>query len=157
MGEKLKKILRISYFVICATLIFILLLPGKTNDELISPVPRITGEPSPTPTIYPEPEPSYYYGKASWYGKELCSGNPCRTASGEWFDENAFTAACSDDFPFGTRLIVSYEKNSVEVRCNDRGIFKANYGRILDLSKASFNALASDSKGVIWVRIRKVK
>jgi len=156
MGEKLKKILRISYFVICATLIFILLLPGKTNDELISPVPRITGEFNPTPTISPEPEPTYYYGKASWYGKELCGGNPCRTASGEWFDENDFTCACSDDFPLGTRLIVSYEENSVEVRCNDRGIFKKKYGRILDLSKASFMALSPLEAGIIWVRIRKI-
>jgi rare lipoprotein A len=130
------------------------LVSRKEAYEVISPFAE---RPVPTPTVPAEPEPTYHYGKASWYGSEFCSGRPCRTASGEWFDENAFTCACSDDFPLGTRFIVSYNENSVEVRCNDRGAFKKKYGRILDLSKKAFETLAPNSKGVIWVRIKEVK
>lgn len=150
-----------SQIFICAIIAFtiaFLRLPAQGGkSELISPVPMVIQESCPTPTATPEPRLSYNYGKASWYGQEFCRGNPCRTASGAWFNENAFTAACADIFPLGTRLIVSYEESSVEIVCNDRGGFTQGYGRILDLSKAAFETLAPTSKGVIWVRVKKME
>ena len=46
-------------------------------------------------------------GKASWYGKEICGSrygtSQCKTASGEIFDENAYTFA-HRTMAFGTRI-----------------------------------------------------
>lgn len=131
--------------------------PGGLSDKTNNPISEVTQEPNPTPTSTPEPSPSYYYGKASWYGKELCNGKRCRTANGDWFDENAFTCACGEEFPLGSKLAVSSGENSIEVVCNDRYLCKKNCSRILDLSKKAFETLAPNSKGVVWVRVREVK
>jgi rare lipoprotein A len=71
-----------------------------------------------------------------------------RTANGEVFDPNAFTAA-SKTLPFNTRVRVTNPANgkSVVVRINDRGPYVS--GRCLDLSRAAFQAIASLSAGVI--------
>ena len=76
-------------------------------------------------------------GTASWYGAELRGG---RTASGERFDEHAFTAA-SPSLPIGTRVRVTNLANgrSAVVRINDRGPFAR--GRVLDVSHAAARAL----------------
>jgi len=42
-------------------------------------------------------------------------------------------------------------------RCNDRGSFNEKYNREMDLSKATFATLAPLSKGVIAVKIEKLK
>ncbi len=68
---------------------------------------------------------------ASWYGEELRGSF---TASGEPFNPDGYTAA-SKTLPLGTRLRVSNEGKSVDVRINDRGPYVA--GRDLDLSKAA--------------------
>ncbi len=68
---------------------------------------------------------------ASWYGEELRGQ---KTASGEPFNPDGYTAA-SKTLPLGTRLRVSNEGKSVDVRINDRGPYVA--GRDLDLSKAA--------------------
>ncbi|QWC55886.1 septal ring lytic transglycosylase RlpA family protein [Erythrobacter sp. 3-20A1M] len=72
-------------------------------------------------------------GNASYYGRKF-QGR--RTASGERFDMNDFTAA-HRTLPFGTRVRVTNEANgkSVVVRINDRGPFSGH--RILDLSRAA--------------------
>lgn len=137
-------------------------LTKEVNNELISPISEAAEEPSPTPTVSQQSRKTYYFGKASWYGEDYClqriNGRlPCHTASGEIFDEDKFTSACADIFPFGSRLIVSYKENSVEVVCNDRGGFTKRCGRIVDLSKAAFKALAPLSKGVIWVQVEVVR
>lgn len=72
-------------------------------------------------------------GEASWYGNPH-HGN--KTASGEIFNMNDFTAA-SRTIPFGTVVKVTNQNNGKEVvvRINDRGPFHG--GRIIDLSKAA--------------------
>jgi len=96
-----------------------------------------------------------YRGKVSYYTNRYCElYNPaCKTASGEVFDDTKFTAACAQFLALGTRLRVSAGNNSVEVYCNDRGSFYESFGRILDLSKASFASLAPLSKGILTVDI----
>jgi rare lipoprotein A len=93
-------------------------------------------------------------GVASWYNVKSSSS---RTASGERFLETAFTGA-SNDYPFNTLLKVTNLENgkSVIVRVNDRGGFK-KYGRIIDLSKGAFAKIADLKRGIITVKITKIK
>lgn len=88
-------------------------------------------------------------GEASYYGPGF-AGRP--TASGETFDPQAFTAA-HKSLPFGTLVRVHNEETgrTVIVRINDR--FPGTKGRIIDLSQASFEAIAPPSQGVAPVRL----
>jgi rare lipoprotein A len=88
-------------------------------------------------------------GRASWYGKKF---HGRRTASGERYDRNAFTAA-HRTLPFGTRVRVRsvITGKEVVVRINDRGPFKRS--RVIDLSQAAFNALGLQGRGVIQVEL----
>jgi rare lipoprotein A len=76
-------------------------------------------------------------GKASWYGPGF---HGRRTANGEIFNARALTAA-HRTLPFGTRVRVVNKRtgHSVVVRINDRGPYAR--GRIIDLSRASAEAL----------------
>lgn len=92
-------------------------------------------------------------GTASYYTYESCRREGTSgvwTASGDAFDENDLTAAMWG-VPFGTRVRVTHGSNSVVVRINDRGPSKrlVATGRIIDLSKGAFLALASLDQGVI--------
>lgn len=73
-------------------------------------------------------------GGASWYA--LTS----KTASGERMNPAAMTAA-HRTLPFGSKVIVTNQRNgkSVVVRINDRGPFIR--GRVIDLSKAAARKL----------------
>ncbi|WP_375461717.1 septal ring lytic transglycosylase RlpA family protein [uncultured Enterovirga sp.] len=84
-----------------------------------------------------KPERPLQAGVASWYGPGF---HGRRTASGEVFNQNALTAA-HRYLPFGTKVKVVDPKTgrSVIVRINDRGPFA--HGRVIDLSKASAQAL----------------
>lgn len=77
------------------------------------------------------------------------------TAFGESFDMNAFTAA-HKTLPYNTLVKVTNVENgkSVVVRINDRGPFVD--GRDMDLSLASFTAIAERSKGVIRARFERL-
>jgi rare lipoprotein A len=88
-------------------------------------------------------------GLASWYGGKF-QGR--RTANGEIFDTNEFTAA-HKTLPFGTVVKVTSLENgkSTVVRINDRGPFIP--GRIIDLSRAAAAAIGLAGKGVAKVRI----
>ncbi len=85
--------------------------------------------------------------RASYY----CSGR--RTASGERFNPNGFTAA-HRTLPFGTRLAVTNPANgrTVVVRINDRGPFVR--GVSLDLARGA--AFAIGMRGTGTVRIARV-
>ena len=98
-------------------------------------------------------QPEYHNGEVSYYDRTYCEKyNPsCITASGEVFDDTAFTCACDYEYPLGTMFRFYYKDKSVVVKCNDRGSFK-KYGRVADLSKASFKELASIKKGVLEVK-----
>lgn len=71
-----------------------------------------------------------------------------RTADGEAFNPNDFTAA-SKTLAFNTRVRVTNPANgkSVVVRINDRGPYVS--GRCLDLTSAAFAAITSLSAGVL--------
>ena len=88
-------------------------------------------------------------GIASYYGGAL-RGN--RTASGERFDPDTFTAA-HRTLAFGTCLRVENLDNgrSVQVRINDRGPFVQ--GRIVDVSEAAARALDFTQRGVTRVKL----
>jgi rare lipoprotein A len=82
-----------------------------------------------------------FSGIASFYGNE--SGR--QTASGQRFDQNAFTCA-HRSLPFGTKLRVTHGARSVEVTVNDRGPY--GRGRVLDLSTAAARAVGLTSAGI---------
>jgi rare lipoprotein A len=99
--------------------------------------------------------PSYAKeGVASWYG----GGERLNvhTASGEVFDPSALTCA-SWHYSFGTRLEVTNVStgNSVIVRVNDRGPAKRLH-RLIDLSRAAFERIASLDRGLVTVYIKEV-
>ncbi|MBS3942866.1 MAG: septal ring lytic transglycosylase RlpA family protein [Dethiobacter sp.] len=92
-------------------------------------------------------------GYASWYGgADGLDG--LRTASGEIFDAEAYTAA-HRTLSFGTQVKVTYLKTgrSVIVRINDRGPF--NPRRIIDLSRsaAAEIGLLADGVGLVQLNI----
>jgi rare lipoprotein A len=88
-------------------------------------------------------------GLASWYGG-LFHGR--RTASGERFDMNEFTAA-HRTLPFGTVVEVRSLVNgrTVQVRINDRGPHLAR--RIIDLSRAAAVELGLNGLGIKQVEL----
>lgn len=95
---------------------------------------------------------------ASWYSTaEYPEGV---MANGEKLDDTKFTCA-SWDYPFNTRLLVYNKANakSVQVKVADRGPGLRLYknGRIIDLSKAAFNAVADLDQGVISVDVKVLK
>src|SRR3990167_4098596 len=101
----------------------------------------------------PSPATASYYNYKSCI-REGTSG--VWTASGEYFDENALTAAMWK-VPFGTKVKVTNLRNgkSAIVRINDRGPAKrlVRQGRMIDLSKGAFMKLASLKKGIIEVKV----
>jgi rare lipoprotein A len=112
-------------------------LAVQAQDSDAGPAPDVTPAPAAeAPVVLGE-------GLASWYGLAF-QGR--RTASGERFDMNAFTAA-HPTLPFGTRVLVRNPRNdrAVVVRINDRGPFVP--GRIIDLSHAAARALGMLSFG----------
>lgn len=124
-----------------------------------SPSPSPSRSPSPTPehtrSHTSDPDPTQPSGSGSVVETGTCGASfyseGQRTANGEWFDPDAYTAA-SKTLPFDTRVRVTNKANgkSVVVRINDRGPYVS--GRCLDLSKAAFAAIANPSSGVITVR-----
>jgi rare lipoprotein A len=91
-------------------------------------------------------------GLASWYGGKF-QGR--RTASGEIFDTNLYTAA-HKSLPFGTVVRVTNLETgrSTLVRINDRGPFVA--GRVIDLSQAAAAAIGMTGSGVARVRVEVI-
>lgn len=91
--------------------------------------------------------------KASWYGPGF---HGQKTANGEVYDQNSFTAA-HKSLKFGTLLKITNLKNSksVVVRINDRGPYI--HGRDLDLSKAAALELGMVRKGVAKIKVEEIK
>ncbi|SCY53534.1 rare lipoprotein A [Microvirga guangxiensis] len=86
-------------------------------------------------------------GRASWYGPGF---HGRKTASGERFNTNELTAA-HRTLPFGTKVRVVNKKTgkSVVVRINDRGPYA--HGRVIDLSRASAQAIGITGVGSVTV------
>jgi rare lipoprotein A len=94
-----------------------------------------------------QPKGQAQSGKASWYGPGF---HGKRTASGERFNTNDLTAA-HRTLPFGTRVRVVNKSTgrSVVVRINDRGPYA--HGRVIDLSRASAQAIGIAGVGTVEV------
>jgi rare lipoprotein A len=78
----------------------------------------------------------------------------CRQEGGASYHDYAEASTCAHrSLPIGTSLKVTNLANGKSTTCivNDRGPYVA--GRILDLSKPGFSAIASLSDGVIKVSI----
>jgi rare lipoprotein A len=88
-------------------------------------------------------------GIASWYGPGF---HGKATASGEIYDQNAFTAA-HQTLPLGSRVRVTNLENgsATEVLINDRGPFAK--GRIIDLSYAAAQQIHMVGPGTALVRV----
>ena len=134
-----------------------LLFLSACASHRVATAPARPAPVSPPTMPAPPTRPAVGYeeaGEASWYG------NPHhgrRTASGEVYDMNQMTAA-HRSLPFGTRVRVEsrLDGSSVEVRINDRGPFKDEDKRILDLSYAAARLLGAIGPGVIPIRLRVV-
>jgi rare lipoprotein A len=89
-------------------------------------------------------------GIASMYASKFVGRH---TASGEILDRNRFTAA-HRNLPFGTKLMVTNQRNgrSILVTVNDRGPHRK--GRIIDLSPAAARELHMESSGLVPVLIQ---
>jgi len=89
-------------------------------------------------------------GLASWYGADF-DGN--RTANGETYDMNLFTAAHKTlPMPIHARVTNLENGESIMVRINDRGPFVQ--GRIIDLSRAAAEELGFRRNGTARVRVQ---
>jgi len=91
---------------------------------------------------------------ATYYAKKF---NGRKTANGQIFSNNKLTAA-HKKLPFGTKLLVTNEKNgkSVIVTVNDRGPFGKN--KEIDLSHKAFLAICNHQKeGIIKVNLEILK
>ena len=91
-------------------------------------------------------------GTASWYGPGF---HGRKTASGETFNQHAFTAA-HRSLPLGTTAMVTNIETgkSVRVKINDRGPYVR--GRKIDLSHAAAQRLGMKKNGVAKVRITAI-
>ncbi|MEW7867008.1 septal ring lytic transglycosylase RlpA family protein [Aeromonas diversa] len=92
-------------------------------------------------------------GLASYYADRYHNR---RTASGEPYRKDRSTAA-HQVLPFGSRVKVTNLANGkrVVVRINDRGTFPE--GRVIDLSRSAFAAIANPAQGLIRVRIEVIE
>jgi rare lipoprotein A len=147
-----------KYIVIGLLVLFFIY--GNIPERHVRVVPTAT--PTPAPSKIPTPTRASGHtlqGTASYYTVEYCRRhNPsCRTASGEVFDDTLYTCACPSFIPLGTTLRVKHLNAVVLVVCNDRGAFDKKYGRLLDLSKAAFEALAPTGTGVIDITVEIVR
>src|SRR5580658_5742800 len=129
---------------LAATLVFATALsaaPGNSTPDSRKGTPGQTQGSKPTRTRKPQ------VGKASWYGRIFQSH---KTASGELYDMNQFTAA-HRTLPIGSWVKVTDLKTdrSVVVRINDRGPVARS--RIIDLSYGAAKVLSM--KGVDQVRL----
>lgn len=94
-----------------------------------------------------------FEGYASYYADKF---HGRRTASGEPYDKNEFTAA-HKSLPFGTKVLVTNLENdlTVGVVITDRGPFVK--GRVVDLSRAAAEQIDMIRRGVVRVRVDVLK
>jgi len=90
-------------------------------------------------------------GLATWYGGRHVGR---KTASGEYFDGGALTAA-HRTLPFGTIVRVTDLESgrAVKVRINDRGPYAHVRRAVIDLSRMAATALGMTRDGVSRIRI----
>jgi rare lipoprotein A len=113
------------------------------------PTPPLPTPPLPTAPTGDEQPGFTQVGLASWYGPHF---HGKRTANGERFDMNGFTAA-HRTLPLNSyvRVVNLATGHSVVVRINDRGPYAPR--RIIDLSAKAARDLGMTEDGVARVRI----
>lgn len=131
--------------------------PSATEEAAAEPAPSPSGSAQPAaPEPAPAEEPpaqeatgNTQEGTASRYADRF---DGQATASGEPYDPDALTAA-HRELPMGTVVTVTNTATgqSVRVRINDRGPHVS--GRVIDLSRAAWNRVASPSAGLVHVRL----
>ncbi len=130
---------------------------GQRSSVASAPAPlqaapdsQVPGERSLLERYEGKPAKRTLTGKATYYSNSL-SGR--KTASGEVYDPDAFTAA-HKQLPFGTvvRVIRTDTNRYVYVRINDRGPF-GKRERIIDLSYVAAERLGMIRAGVVPVRV----
>lgn len=131
--------------------------PSATEEAPAEPAPSSSGSAQsapPEPAAAEEPPAqedtgNTQKGKASRYADRF-EGQA--TASGEPYDPDALTAA-HRELPMGTVVTVTNTATgqSVRVRINDRGPHVS--GRVIDLSRAAWDRIASPSAGLVHVRL----
>jgi len=101
-------------------------------------------------TYYPREQPNYkQIGMASWYGSEF---NHQRTANGEIYDMNDYTAAHTTlPLPCIVKITNLENGKSTKVRVNDRGPFVKD--RIIDVSKKVAKKLDFHEQGTTKVKV----
>jgi rare lipoprotein A len=132
--------------------VFLVGCAASAPEERRPPPPVVTHKPVEHPH---EHEEKLERGMGSWYGGG--DGlNGSKTANGERYDQNAFTAA-HRTLPFGTKVKVTNVKNgrTVIVRINDRGPF--GRGRVIDVSRAAARVLQMIDDGVVPVTLQVVE
>lgn len=105
-------------------------------------------------TYVPRHDPNYdRTGIGSWYGPGF---HGRKTANGETYDQNGFTAA-HPTLPLNALVRVTNLENgrSLVLRINDRGPFVGN--RIIDLSRAAADHLGYAHQGTARVRVQVVR
>lgn len=104
-------------------------------------------------TYKPAEQPGYdKVGTASWYGTDF---HGRKTANGEVYDMNSFTAAHTTlPLPSYVRVTNLGNSKSVVVRVNDRGPFA--HDRIIDLSRKTAETLGFKRAGTAKVRVQYV-
>jgi rare lipoprotein A len=124
---------------------------ATTSATRSTAVDRLFDDP-PVPTEVSKAPPALQMGRASFYGPGFHGE---QTASGDIFDQEAFTAA-HRTLKFGSRLRVTNLENgsTVLVTINDRGPFVK--GRVIDLSKAAARTLGFLRQGTARVRLDRV-
>lgn len=126
------------------------IIPGETS-------PNTTGETATVNDVINSSKTFINYidignWHASWYGTKF---HGRKTASGEIFDQESFTAA-HKTLEFGTLLRLTNPENdrSVIVRINDRGPFIRK--RQLDVSRAAAAELGILENGVAELKVEQV-
>jgi len=108
------------------------------------------------PMVHSAPQPTFDFGRASWYGWEWTTGRRGTMANGQRFNPRAWTAA-SYDYPLGTVLEVTNQANGrhITVPITDKGPAR-RLNRLLDLSEAAATALDYRKEGIAVVSVRVV-
>jgi rare lipoprotein A len=119
--------------------------PAAKPSSAAAPASPAAKKPTPTPPSGGGAVTNSGTCRASYYSDGQ------RTANGEIFNPNDFTAA-HRTLPFNTRVRVTNIKNnrSTIVRVNDRGPFVE--GRCFDLSRAAFEAISDINAGVADIK-----
>lgn len=128
-------------------------VPATAPQQGAVDVTEVMAEPATPETAAPETAATVLgTGVASYYADRF---NGQRTASGERFDNHAYTAA-HRTLPFGTRVRVTNPANgaSVVVRINDRGPFTR--GRMIDLSRVAAQDLGLIQRGHGTVQLEQL-